>query len=176
MTIDSLLPIFAYYARYYARYYRLNADDLAGEMALVFVEKAASVVHRCGPLLAQSPAYIAKWAARYGIKRLRQWQADELDEAIAANPPRASSTFPAYLEQIGREWGIDVSAAIEAIGDGEVSPAFESYIRELGPEDKRIAALLLSGLRKSHINAQRLAPRRKTRQIHREIVQILKAA
>lgn len=174
---DALLVTFRHHARYHATKHGLDAEDLLGEMCLIYAEKAQSVRHRCGPLLEQTPAYIALWAARYGVKRLkRQWQADYLDEEMATDAPRATGSFAEYVARIGHEWNIDVSDALAAIGTDEVCPAFEQYIRELKPEEKRIAALLLSGLRRSHINRRKLASPTKTHRIHRELIQILKAA
>lgn len=173
-----VVRVFPRYAKAYAYYVDLDPDELADEMHLILVEEGASVVHKCGPLLSQKPAYIATWAARCATKRLkRQWQVDYLDEKDAAPEPTIKGgDFAEYLERIGAEWGIDVSVALDAIGTDEVSPAFEQYIRELGPKDRRIAALLLSGLKRSHISEQHLAPRPRTKRIHHELYQVLKKA
>lgn len=173
----KLAPAFAKHARYHAPHWGVDADDFEQWMWEVLLAKGAGVVHKCGPLFSQSPAYVATWAARYAIKRVqREWRAESLDESLTYTPSAYSESFSEYLARIGSEWGIDVSQALAVIEGHEVSPEFEQYIRELGPQDKRIAALLLSGLRRSHIESAKLAPRRKTQEIHQQLYQILKAA
>lgn len=175
---QSLAPTFAKHARYRAARWDVDESEFENWMWEVLLSKGARVVHRCGPLLEQKPAYIATWAARYATKRVeRQWHAESLDESMPYTVgPTYGNSFADYLEQIGAGWGIDVSAALDAIGGSEVSPAFEAYIRSLAPEDKRVAALLLSGLKRSHIAEQHLAPRPQARRIRQELIQVLKKA
>lgn len=177
---QRLAPTFAKHAAYHAPRWGVEAGDFEHWMWEKLLEKGAGVVHACGPLLDQTPAYIATWAARYAVKRVqREWQAECLDESMPDPAKRAyAETFSQYLERMGAEWGIDVSIALGAIGADEVSPEFEAYIRKLTPKDKRIAALLLSGLNRSHIDKQfrKIAPRRRTNRIHSELYQVLKKA
>jgi hypothetical protein len=176
---EHLKPAFASAAKWNAFKTGYEADDIEQEMWAVVLERGAGVVHRCVPLLSQKPAYVAKWASIYALRSLRGQSGREvigLSEDIPAPATRVEGDFYAYVERLGEEWRIDVSEALEAIAYGEASPEFEAYIRELEPRDKRIATLLLSGLKRSHIEEQKLARRRRTKQIHRELYQILKAA
>lgn len=182
---QRLAATFAKHARYYAKHQGVDAGDFEAWMWEVLLAKGVGTVHACGPLLSQTPAYIATWAARYAVKRVqREARAEELSESLTYQvAPSYSNDFIAYLERIGAEWGIDVSSAVAIIGDGSVSPAFEQYIRDLGPQDKRIAVLLLSGLKCHHIydarfapDGQRLAKRGPTKRIHQELYQVLKKA
>lgn len=182
---QRLAETFAKHARYYAKRQGVDANDFEAWMWEVTLAKGAGTVHKCGSLLSQTPAYIATWAARYAIKCVQQqWHAEMIDESMTYQvAPSYTDEFTNYLEQIGEAWGIDVSQAIRVIDGGSVSPAFEQYIRSLGPQDKRIAVLLLSGLKCHHIydpkhapNGQRLAKRGATKRIHQELYQVLKKA
>lgn len=182
---QRLAATFAKHACYHAKRHGADAGDFEAWMWEVTLAKGAGTIHKCGPLLNQTPAYIATWAARYAVKRVQQqWHAEMIDESMTYQvAPSYSDEFTDYLEHIGALWGIDVSQAIRVIDGGSVSPAFEQYIRSLGPQDKRIAVLLLSGLKCHHIydvryapNGQRLAKRGATKRIHHELYQVLKKA
>lgn len=175
---EHLKPAFTSAAKWYART-GYEADDIEQEMWRKVFESGAGVVHRCGPLLSQKPAYIAKWAARYAVRRLQRDNGRELVgiyESVPAPQTRAGNTFFEYVEQLGEEWQIDVTSALEVIAETGVSLDFEAYIRALEPHERRIAVLLLSGLKRSHIEKQKLAPRRKTEQIYPELIQALRVA
>jgi hypothetical protein len=174
----KLQAAFTKHANFHAPRWDVDAGDFEGWMWEVLLAKGAGVIHQCGPLFDQTPAYIATWAARYAAKRVqREWRAESLDESLPCPERRAytysSETFSDFLERMGAEWGIDTSEAVDAVQSGEVSPAFEAYIRSLTPQDKRIAALLLSGIKASHIKADTT---RTPYRIRRDMIQALKKA
>lgn len=182
----GIVPTFARHASYWAGRWGLDADELESEMLVLLVEEAPGREHSGEPLLAQKPAYIAHWAARWAYSRLRKaqrqaWREIDLNEMLPAHLAETDDSthdFAVDLAQIGAWHEADTSDAAEIVaGAGRLTPALgalRAALEGMSEEAERIAAHLLAAKSVRALEREGVAPRRAALGVRRQLVRALR--